>query len=75
MTAGSSKPTHGDEVWGSIGVTINTGNFESFRVDAGSKKTVGPDSDGSDEWDELWNEIDEQLTLKIQEAKADLEAK
>lgn len=63
-----------DEIWAAIGLTINTGNFNSLRVDAGSRKTVNGGENREEAWQSLWDEIDQQLAVKIAEAKKDLES-
>jgi len=70
--AGNTDETS-DEIWAAIGLTINTGNFNSLRVDAGSRRTIGSES-REDAWQALWDEVDQQLAVKIAEAKKDLES-
>jgi hypothetical protein len=54
------------EIWASIGITKNLGNYESLRLDAGAKITTSDIEDGS-AWQRLWNSVDEQIELKLKE--------
>ena len=54
------------EIWASIGITKNLGNYESLRLDAGAKcKASSLDDEGA--WKKLWSSIDEQIEAKLQE--------
>ncbi len=54
------------EVWASIGITKNLGNYESLRLDAGAKMTCLSIED-EDAWKKLWQSIDAQIESKLQE--------
>lgn len=54
------------EIWASIGITKNLGNYESLRLDAGARVTAKSSSDEA-AWAELWNSIDSQIEAKLQE--------
>ena len=54
------------EIWASIGITKNLGNYESLRLDAGAKCKAGS-LDDPDAWKKLWDSIDEQIEAKLQE--------
>lgn len=53
------------EIWCSVGVTKNLGNYESLRIDAGARINV-TDVVSSEDWTKLWElvsqQIDEQLS-------------
>lgn len=54
------------EIWASVGITKNLGNYESLRLDAGAKCMASSlDDEGS--WKKLWDSIDEQIEAKLQE--------
>jgi hypothetical protein len=54
------------EIWASVGITKNLGNYESLRLDAGAKcKASSLDDDAA--WKKLWDSIDEQIEAKLQE--------
>jgi hypothetical protein len=54
------------EIWASIGITKNLGNYESLRLDAGAKCKASSLDDGT-AWKKLWDSIDEQIEAKLQE--------
>lgn len=62
-----------DEIWVSMGVTINTGNYSSYKVDAGKRIVIQKDETDDQAWERLWSDVDNQLSEKVAEAKADLE--
>lgn len=54
------------EIWASIGITKNLGNYESLRLDAGAKcKASSLDDDEA--WKRLWSSLDDQIEAKLQE--------
>ena len=54
------------EIWASVGITKNLGNYESLRLDAGAKcKASSLDDDAA--WKKLWDSIEEQIEAKLQE--------
>lgn len=54
------------EIWASIGITKNLGNYESLRLDAGAKILASSLEDQS-AWEKLWNSLDEQIEAKLKE--------
>jgi hypothetical protein len=54
------------EIWASIGITKNLGNYESLRLDAGGK-ILADDLNDPDAWQKLWNSLDEQIESKLRE--------
>ena len=55
-----------------LGATINTGNFESVRVDYSESRKVGPDEDLAGVREELYDSVDNYLSDKIKEIHEDL---
>jgi hypothetical protein len=54
------------EIWASVGITKNLGNYESLRLDAGAKIIAGSLEDES-AWQRLWAALDEQIEAKLKE--------
>jgi hypothetical protein len=54
------------EIWASIGVTKNLGNYESLRLDAGAR-TKASSTEDETAWEKLWASIDAQIEAKLQE--------
>lgn len=54
------------EIWASIGITKNLGNYESLRLDAGAK-ILASSLEDQDSWQKLWNSLDEQIEAKLKE--------
>ena len=54
------------EIWASIGITKNLGNYESLRLDAGARVKASSESDES-AWSSLWKAVDEQIEAKLRE--------
>lgn len=54
------------EIWASIGVTKNLGNYESLRLDAGAR-VKAPSENDEQAWANLWNAVDEQIEAKLRE--------
>jgi hypothetical protein len=54
------------EIWASIGVTKNLGNYESLRLDAGAR-TKASSTEDDQAWEKLWASIDAQIEAKLQE--------
>lgn len=54
------------EIWASVGITKNLGNYESLRLDAGARVTA---SSAEDEkaWAKLWDVVDSQIESKLRE--------
>ena len=55
-----------------LGATINTGNFESVRVDYSESRVVGPSDDLAKVREELYESVDNYLSDKIKEIHEDL---
>ena len=60
------KDINGTEIWASLGITKNLGNYESLRLDAGAR-TVATSLDDEEAWKKLWESIDSQIEAKLQE--------
>lgn len=54
------------EIWASIGITKNLGNYESLRLDAGAR-TKASSIDDESAWKKLWASIDAQIEAKLLE--------
>lgn len=54
------------EIWASIGITKNLGNYESLRLDAGAR-TKASSIDDESAWKKLWESIDAQIETKLLE--------
>jgi len=52
-----------------IGKTINTGNFESFRVDVGLEADIDDQVPFNEAYSELFMEVSKQLTVASETAK------
>jgi hypothetical protein len=62
----ADKEKNGTEIWASLGITKNLGNYESLRLDAGAR-TVAKSLDDTEAWAKLWDSIDSQIEAKLQE--------
>lgn len=62
----TDKEKTGTEIWASLGITKNLGNYESLRLDAGAR-TAAKSLDDADAWAKLWDSIDSQIEAKLQE--------
>lgn len=56
----------GTEIWVSLGITKNLGNYESLRLDAGARAKASS-VDDPEAWAKLWESIDSQIEAKLQE--------
>jgi len=54
------------EIWASIGITKNLGNYESLRLDAGARIKASSEND-EEAWANLWSAVDEQIEAKLRE--------
>lgn len=54
------------EIWASVGITKNLGNYESLRLDAGAR-IFASDAEDPKAWEKLWNAVDEQIESKLKE--------
>jgi len=61
---------HKVEIWASLGITKNLGNYESLRLDAGAKVQASSEDDES-AWQSLWAAVDEQIEMKLRELDSD----
>lgn len=57
----------------SLGYTLNLGNFESLRIDVGVEDFVVGDENLDHAMVRTYNYLEEVLTLKVKEAKAELD--
>jgi len=57
----------------SLGYTLNLGNFESLRIDDGVEDFVIGDENLDHAMVRTYNYVEEVLTLKVKEAKAELD--
>ena len=58
------------EIWASVGITKNLGNYESLRLDAGAR-VVCSGIDDENAWKKLWDSVDSQIESKLQELDAE----
>ena len=58
------------EIWASIGITKNLGNYESLRLDAGAR-TSCTSLESEEAWKSLWDVVDSQIEAKLQELDAE----
>ena len=56
----------------SLGYTLNLGNFESLRIDVGVEDRVIGDENIDSAMDRTYKYVEELLTIKVSEAKAEL---
>jgi len=69
-----SKVARGKEIWVSCGLTLNLGNYESARLDAGIslpvKEEDSPDKMFKEGWNKVLKEIEKQaIELKQEKSK------
>jgi len=57
----------------SLGYTLNLGNFESLRIDVGVEDFVIGDENLDHAMIRTYNYVEEVLTLKVKEAKEELD--
>jgi len=57
----------------SLGYTLNTGNFQSLRLDCQVEDYVREGESTKDASDHVYSFVEEQLIEKLQEAKEELE--
>jgi len=57
----------------SLGYTLNLGNFESLRIDVGVEDFVIGDENLDGAMIRTYKYVEEVLTLKVKEAKAELD--
>jgi len=57
----------------SLGYTLNLGNFESLRIDVGVEDFVIGDENLDGAMIQTYKYVEEVLTLKVKEAKAELD--
>ncbi|MEY2973514.1 MAG: hypothetical protein RI886_1291 [Pseudomonadota bacterium] len=58
------------EIWASVGITKNLGNYESLRLDAGARVICSGIED-EEGWKKLWDSVDSQIEAKLQELDAE----
>jgi hypothetical protein len=59
------------EIWASIGITKNLGNYESLRLDAGARVTISSGVEDEESWKKLWDAVDSQIEAKLAELDAE----
>jgi hypothetical protein len=62
----TTEKEKGTEIWASLGITKNLGNYESLRLDAGAR-TQASDPNDPEAWAKVWASIDSQIEAKLQE--------
>lgn len=62
----SASKEKGTEIWASLGITKNLGNYESLRLDAGARMQASEVDDPA-AWAKVWESIDAQIEAKLQE--------
>lgn len=60
------------EIWASVGITKNLGNYESLRLDAGAR-TKASSLEDEVAWKKLWESIDSQIEAKLQELDGEIQ--
>jgi methyl coenzyme M reductase subunit D len=56
----------------SLGFTMNTGNFQSLRIDCQVQDSVRDGESTKEASDRIYGFVEEQLTTKLNEAKEEL---
>lgn len=64
-----------DKVWCTVTRTINLGNYESVKVEAGMSKTVHPNDTPMDVLDSISDEVFSIVRIKSREFKKALKSK
>lgn len=64
-----------NEVWVSVGVTKNLGNFESMRIDAGARRIVRDGEERDSVYEKLWKEVQDQVEEQLKPVNAFIQAK
>ena len=55
---GEQMPRDGNMVWYSVGQTLNTGQYESVRLDVGEQRVVAEGEDADEVFEELRGAVD-----------------
>jgi len=71
MLRGGEAP----QVWYAVSRTINTGNYESVRVECGGSMPVPAGEDGDEVFGELQEEVESRLNDKVDEVLTQLGVK
>lgn len=58
----------------SLGLTRNLGNFNSLRIDAWASEEVPDGADREEIFDKLWQQVDDEISEKLEEAKQVVES-
>lgn len=58
-----------DKVWVTVSMTINTGNFENIKIEAGESKTIQEGEDPAELRTEIADAIIYELKLRRKELK------
>lgn len=56
------------EVWVSVSIKKNLGNYESLGLDAGGKVTLKEADNVKEVWSNLWAQIEEQIEDRLLES-------
>jgi hypothetical protein len=64
-----------NEVWVSVGVTKNLGNFESMRIDAGARRIVQDGEVRDSVYEKLWKEVQDQIEDQLKPVNAFIASK
>lgn len=56
------------EIEASVGITKNIGNYESLKLEARKRVDVDPSKDETEQWTDLWKEVQDQLEAQLAEA-------
>ena len=60
-------------IWVSVGITKNLGNYESARIDAGTRVVVD-DIEDEQAWKDAWQVVEDQVEARILEIAESLES-
>ena len=64
-----SKPRGTKEVWVSVGLTLNLGNYESARLDAGMSIPLEEGQDYDTAFDKAWENVLKEIGEQAKELK------
>ena len=60
------------EIWVSTGLTLNLGNYESARMDAGVKVTVEEGKDPQEAYKLGWNMVEAEISKQATDIKSEM---
>ena len=64
-----SKPRGTKEVWVSVGLTLNLGNYESARLDAGMSVPLEEGEDYDNAFKKAWGKTLEEISAQAKDLK------